>query len=337
MKDAMIRYILLNAMLSLGMVLFCSTQIFGRLTEQQMSLLSSMEIRYGNQERGMRSDTAIDSGKEAYYVKCGVIHCNMDADMKDFAENKANTAGITGNKADIADFMENKVNTAGITGNKADIADFIENKANTAAPAGNKADTVDFAGNKADIADSAGNKADTVDFVGNKADTADLTEKNADKINPKEDSFAEKNTKDSYSAASASENSMRVFLNKEDYQCLLKIVEAEAGVCDEKGKILVANVVLNRMEDAAFPDTVKGVVYQNHQFSPVANGTIDQVEISKETEQAVARALTGEDYSQGALYFAARKLSDKDNMDWFDRNLCYLFEHDGHEFFKEKN
>lgn len=287
MKDAMIRYILLNAMLSLGMILFCSTQIFGRLTEQQMSLLSSMEIRYGNQERGMRSDTAIDSGKEAYYVECGVIHCNMDADMKDFAENKA--------------------------------------------------DTVDFAGNKADIADSAGNKANTAGSVGNKADTADLTEKNADKIDPKEDSSAEKNTKDSYSAASASENSMRVFLNKEDYQCLLKIVEAEAGVCDEKGKILVANVVLNRMEDAAFPDTVKGVVYQNHQFSPVANGTIDQVEISKETEQAVARALTGEDYSQGALYFAARKLSDKDNMDWFDRNLCYLFEHDGHEFFKEKN
>lgn len=287
MKDATIRYILLNAMLSLGMVLFCSTQIFGRLTEQQMSLLSSMEIRYGNQERGMRSDTAIDSGKEAYYVECGVIHCNMDADMKDFAENKANTAGITGNKADIAD--------------------------------------------------SAGNKANTAGSVGNKADTADLTEKNADKIDPKEDSSAEKNTMDSYSAASASENSMRVFLNKEDYQCLLKIVEAEAGVCDEKGKILVANVVLNRMEDAAFPDTVKGVVYQNHQFSPVANGTIDQVEISKETEQAVARALTGEDYSQGALYFAARKLSDKDNMDWFDRNLCYLFEHDGHEFFKEKN
>ncbi len=37
-------------------------------------------------------------------------------------------------------------------------------------------------------------------------------------------------------------------LSSRDYETLLKIVEAEAGTEDQKGKILVANVVLNRVD-----------------------------------------------------------------------------------------
>lgn len=125
-------------------------------------------------------------------------------------------------------------------------------------------------------------------------------------------------------------------LNSSDYECLLKIVESEAGVCDRKGKILVANVVLNRMNSSSFPDTVTEVVYQKNQFSPVENGSIDQVTVSDETREAVSMALSGTDYSQGALFFAARKLAKEKNMEWFDSNLKYLFEHDGHEFFTLK-
>ncbi len=70
------------------------------------------------------------------------------------------------------------------------------------------------------------------------------------------------------------------------------------------------------------------------QFSPVADGAYYQVEISEETIHAVERALLGEDISQGALYFAARKYADNTKMKWFDENLNYLFVHGGHEFFK---
>ena len=35
----------------------------------------------------------------------------------------------------------------------------------------------------------------------------------------------------------------------------------------------------------------------------------------------------------GALYFAARKAANPDNMKWFDRNLTRLFAYGGHEFF----
>ena len=39
-------------------------------------------------------------------------------------------------------------------------------------------------------------------------------------------------------------------ISDEDYQTLLRIVEAEAGCEDENGKLLVANVVLNRVESS---------------------------------------------------------------------------------------
>lgn len=126
-------------------------------------------------------------------------------------------------------------------------------------------------------------------------------------------------------------------LEEEDLEALLRIVEAEAGCEDEDGRLLVANVVLNRMESENFPDTVSGVVFQKEkgvaQFSPVSNGRYWSVTVSEETVEAVGRALEGEDISQGALYFAARKYADSDKMKWFDEHLTFLFSHGGHEFF----
>lgn len=129
------------------------------------------------------------------------------------------------------------------------------------------------------------------------------------------------------------------WFTEEDYTNLLRIVEAEASGEDEMGKLLVANVVLNRVRDGDFPDTITEVIFQKNkgvtQFSPVSNGRFWKVEISEETISAVNRALSGEDVSQGALYFAARKYANADNMRWFDERLEYLFTHGGHEFFKE--
>lgn len=126
-------------------------------------------------------------------------------------------------------------------------------------------------------------------------------------------------------------------LDEQDYETLLRIVEAEAGSEDETGKLLVANVVLNRVNSDDFPDTVTEVVYQREggraQFSPVGNGSIRQVTVSEETVAAVDRALMGEDVSQGALYFAARSAADPENMRWFDTHLTRLFSYGGHEFF----
>ncbi len=134
------------------------------------------------------------------------------------------------------------------------------------------------------------------------------------------------------------ENKWTYQISEEDYEVLLRIVEAEAGSEGEKGKLLVANVVLNRVQNEDFPDTVKDVVFQSSggtsQFSPVSDGRYYTVEITEETVRAVERALAGEDISEGALFFVARKTADPERMEWFDTNLKFLFSYGGHEFFK---
>ena len=119
---------------------------------------------------------------------------------------------------------------------------------------------------------------------------------------------------------------------------LCKIVQAEAGCEDRIGKILVANVILNRLENKKFPDTLEGVIYQQQdgvaQFSPVQDGTLQVAKPNTETIEAVEAALSGEDYSEGALYFMARKYADPENVKWFDRALDKVLEYGGHEFYK---
>lgn len=127
-------------------------------------------------------------------------------------------------------------------------------------------------------------------------------------------------------------------LNDKDYRNLIQIVEAEAGGEDIKGRILVANVILNRVKSKFFPDNVTDVIYQRKgkhvQFSPVGDGRIKTVTPQKSTKEAVQRALAGEDYARGALYFSAREAADPNSMQWFDRSLTWLFRHGHHEFYK---
>lgn len=129
----------------------------------------------------------------------------------------------------------------------------------------------------------------------------------------------------------------KIQVTQTEYDDLLRIVEAEAGGEDKMGKMLVANVILNRVADDSFPDTISEVIFQSHngvtQFSPISDGRFFTVQISQETVEAVNAVLEGEDNSKGALYFAARKAANPDKMRWFDNHLTRLFVYGGHEFF----
>lgn len=129
-------------------------------------------------------------------------------------------------------------------------------------------------------------------------------------------------------------------VSEEDYHNLLCIVQAEAGGEDLEGKVLVGNVVMNRVKSEKFPDTITEVIFQKNektvQFSPTRKDTFTELEISEETKEAVNLVLAGTDYSQGALFFAARKRAKAESMSWFDTKLQYLFQHGGHEFYKVK-
>lgn len=132
------------------------------------------------------------------------------------------------------------------------------------------------------------------------------------------------------------EDTAKYSVTEYEYDILLHIVAAEARGCDLKGQILVANVILNRLENDKFPDSIEGVVFQPNQFSPVVNNILWDAPVTDSVREAVDRALAGEDYSEGALFFSARARLENDSMSWFDENLQWLFEHDGHEFYTFK-
>lgn len=127
-------------------------------------------------------------------------------------------------------------------------------------------------------------------------------------------------------------------LSKEDYNVLLRIVEAEASGEGEDGKLLVANVILNRVNSKKFPNTVADVVFQSSggktQFAPTRDGRFYSVKISQETVNAVERAIYGEDISGGALYFVASHKAAADKVSWFRNKLTYICTYGGHEFYR---
>ena len=78
---------------------------------------------------------------------------------------------------------------------------------------------------------------------------------------------------------------------REERRILERIVEAEAGDQDLKGRILVANVIMNRVKSKHFPNTIKAVVFAHRQFSPIQNGRYYRVTVSQKTKKAVKKAL----------------------------------------------
>ncbi len=130
-------------------------------------------------------------------------------------------------------------------------------------------------------------------------------------------------------------------VTEKEYEILLRIVEAEATDEDVKGKMLVANVVLNRVNSDRFPNDIESVVFQKkgskYQFSPLKDGRYYKVEITETTRLAVDRVLAGEDESMGALFFVCREYANPKNLRWFDENLTNLFKYGCHEFFAYPN
>lgn len=128
-----------------------------------------------------------------------------------------------------------------------------------------------------------------------------------------------------------------IAISEEDYDALLRIVQAEAGGEDEQGRILVAEVILNRVLADEFASTVHDVIFEksggSSQFAPTADGRYYSVEVTQSTIEAVEKAIHEEDLSQGALFFSARRKANPYDMAWFDNNLTWLFQYGGHEFY----
>lgn len=119
-------------------------------------------------------------------------------------------------------------------------------------------------------------------------------------------------------------------ISKDEKQILLRIAMAEAEGEGVYGKAYVIRVVLNRVQSEEFPDTIKKVVFQKNQFSPVRdNGRYWDVEPDAECYEAYSMIENGWDESAGALYFSRTGSSP-----WMQENTTFLYEVGNHSFYR---
>lgn len=83
---------------------------------------------------------------------------------------------------------------------------------------------------------------------------------------------------------------------------LAQLIRAEAGNQDLKGKRLVGEVVLNRMQSGGFPNSMEEVIYQEGAFDKAAS------QITEDDLEA-ARLAWEEPLDQNILYFNTKKMN----------------------------
>jgi len=119
----------------------------------------------------------------------------------------------------------------------------------------------------------------------------------------------------------------------DEMDMLYRIAWAEARGEDDKGIILVINVIINRLyDDGLFKDqrTLYDVLFAPNQFSPIRDGSFDRATPCARIKDAVHKALNGTDYSQGALFF---NMTTIQHTSWAGRNRTWLFNHGTHSFY----
>lgn len=122
-------------------------------------------------------------------------------------------------------------------------------------------------------------------------------------------------------------------LDSEERYLLAKIAMAEAESECITCKALVIGTVLNRVESDKFPDSIREVLYQKNQFSPVCNGRFESIEPNEDCYEALRLIEEGYVDRMGATYFEATS----DCETWHSRNLEKLVEHCGTTFYKERD
>lgn len=83
---------------------------------------------------------------------------------------------------------------------------------------------------------------------------------------------------------------------------LAQLIHAEAESEPYAGKVAVGAVVLNRLENPRFPQTLAGVLYQPHAFESVTNGRVYNYP-NTDSRRAAQAAINGWDPSGGAIFF----------------------------------
>lgn len=88
----------------------------------------------------------------------------------------------------------------------------------------------------------------------------------------------------------------------DNVELLARAITGEARGESYIGQVAVAAVILNRVEDPRFPNTIAGVIYQPGAFTAVADGQIN-LQPTESSRRAAIDALNGWDPTYGSVYY----------------------------------
>ncbi|MBR5295716.1 MAG: cell wall hydrolase, partial [Clostridia bacterium] len=124
-------------------------------------------------------------------------------------------------------------------------------------------------------------------------------------------------------------------VSQEEYDLILYCVGHETRSGSLPHKVLITEVIFNRVQGPGFGSTVKDVILSPGQFDVMVNyeGWGDWFP-DETTLQAVNLVLSGSapDYSEGALYFCNPYIVGEGN--WFDMTRPVVCEIEGHRFYR---
>lgn len=111
----------------------------------------------------------------------------------------------------------------------------------------------------------------------------------------------------------------------EDLMWLARIVHVEVKGLSVNGRVAVANVVLNRVKNPKFPNTVYDVIHASGQFPPVRKASFKSLVPSKDCIIAAKMALEGVNNVGNCLYF--------NNVKFRSNNVTLFKRIDGEYFY----
>ena len=122
------------------------------------------------------------------------------------------------------------------------------------------------------------------------------------------------------------------YYNADELYWLSRIIEAEAGGELLEGKIAVGNVVLNRVADKRYPNTIYGVIFDfknGIQFTPAYTGTVYNTP-SPESIIAAKMCLEGYEIIDGVLFFFNPRIA---TSNWISKNRPFAARIGNHDFY----
>lgn len=108
--------------------------------------------------------------------------------------------------------------------------------------------------------------------------------------------------KSSMQTMTTSQKKEVINITNDDLELLSKLVTGEARGESYEGQLAVAAVVINRVKDPRFPDSIEGVIYQKNAFSVVNDGSIN-MSPTESAYKAAKEALYGLDPTNESVFF----------------------------------